>query len=76
MAHAHISVGLRGGGGNSAADLFFYSYVVLCNTNFVNKLKFNDCYKKFTKLKYFIDFVKGKVGQLRKRKRVLWWSVC
>ena len=62
-------------GGNISVDLTLF--VLLCNSNFINKLKFNDI-KKFKDCTNFLPSTEsphfplgGKVGQLIKRKRVL-----
>ena len=43
IARSHVSVGLRRRGGNISVDLSLF--VLLYNTNFMNKLKFNNLNK-------------------------------
>ena len=59
----------------------FFFVVLLYNTNLMNKLKFKDFKKIINCTKYFQStksphiLLRGKVGQLIKRKRVLCWSI-
>ena len=54
IARAHITVGLRRRGGHISA--VFSLFVLLSNTNFMNKFKFTD----FSKNKNKIQFIDGK----------------
>ena len=79
-----VSVGVRRRNGKMSVNLSLF--VLLYNTNFMNKLTVYSiiCYnlKKFIDLPIFFQSTKsphlplrGKVGQLRRRKRVLCWSI-
>ena len=84
-ARAHVSVGLRRRGGNISVDLSLL--VLLYNANFMNKPKCKDFFILKTKnnsmtLQIFLKSTKsphfplrGNVGQLSERKRVLCWSI-
>ena len=81
MALAHITVGLRRRGGNISEDLSLF--VLLYNTNFMNKLKYIFLIKQ-NKIHWVYTFfiycrvthfpLRRKVGQISKRKRVIYWS--
>ena len=79
-----LSLGLRRRGGQMSVDLSLF--VILYTTNFINKLKVNDFLKLETKIidwlyKFFKSTkpphfpLRGQVGQISKRKRVLCWSI-
>ena len=84
-AYVHIYVGARRKDGNISVDFTFF--VLLYNSNFMNKIKFNVIFKNW-KQKKVIDCANilqspksphfslgGKVGQHSERKRVPCWSV-
>ena len=81
--YAHISWFQEEGWKYISVDLFLF--VLVYNTNFMNKHKFNDFDKKlkrklFNDCSFFISTksphfqLRGTVDQLRKRKRVICWS--
>ena len=67
-------------GGNISVDVSLFVFTLLYNTNFRNKNKFND--KKSIKktknaltIQMLFNLLRGKVGQLCKKKRVLSLSI-